>query len=66
MGHKITRLLHVEHEGHFLSLRTVAYRKTVARKGSSPLKSLLFALGYAGLIFVPNLILWRKKRFLKL
>ena len=65
-GHKLTRTVHVESGGHSLSVRTLAYRKTFGRRGSSPLKSLLFAAAYVGLCLVPNWLLWRKKVFVKI
>ncbi len=64
--HKITRFIHLHHEGHSISLRTYAYRKTYARGRSTPLRSLAFAATYAALCFLPNLFLWRKKIFVKL
>ena len=65
-GHKMLRYMHVEREGHSVSLRTLAYRKVFARGESTPLRSALFAVAYAGLIFLPNLWLWRKKVFVKI
>ncbi len=66
IGMKTLRTIHVQSEGHSLSLRTVAYRKLFARKASTPLRSLAFAATYAAFIFVPNLILWRRKLFVKI
>jgi predicted acyltransferase len=66
LGHKTARTVHVHRDGHDVSLRTLAYRQTFGRRGSSPLGSLAFAAVYAGLCFVPNLLLWRKKIFIKI
>ena len=63
--HKITRFIHLQHEGHSISLRTYAYRKTYARGRSTPLRSLAFAVTYAAVCFLPNLLLWRKKILVK-
>ena len=65
-GHKSLRYPHVQHEGHRLSLRTYAYRKVFARQHSTPVRSLAFAVTYAALIFIPSLLLWRKKIFVKI
>ena len=65
LGHKAARTVHLQHRGHSLSLRTLAYRKVFARRRSSPARSLAFAVSYAALCFIPNLILWRRKIFLK-
>ncbi len=64
--HKVARFIHVRHEDHTLSVRTFAYRKTFARKASTPLRSLAFAAAYAGIIFLPTLFLWRRKIFVKI
>ena len=66
LGHKTLRTLHVRQGEHRLSLRTLAYRKTFARRGSSPAKSLAFAVTYAALCFLPNWVLWRRKIFVKI
>ena len=65
-GHKLLRTVHVQHEGHSVSLRTLAYRTTVGRGESSPLRSALFAVTYAAVCFLPNLFLWRRKIFVKI
>ena len=65
-GQKILRTIHVREQGHSLSLRTFVYRKVFARRRTSPLRSLLFAASYAALCFVPNLLLWRRKVFVKI
>ena len=65
-GHKLLRYLHVKRAGHSVSLRTLAYREVFARKRSSPLRSLAFAAAYAGLVFLPNLWLWRRKVFVRI
>ncbi len=65
-GHKLLRYLHVKRDGHSVSLRTLAYREGFARKSSSPLRSLAFAVAYAGVIFLPNLWLWRRKILVKI
>ncbi len=65
VGHKLARTIHVEHEEHQLSLRTYAYRKVFARKHSTPLRSLAFAVACVALCFLPNLLLWKRKIFVK-
>ena len=62
-GHTIARSIHVQNEGHSISLRTYGYRKIFARCRSTPLRSLAFAAAYAALCFMPNLFLWRRKIF---
>lgn len=66
VGMKTLRTIHLQSEGHSLSLRTIAYRKVFARTRSTPVRSLAFAVTYAALIFVPSLILWRRKIFVKI
>ena len=64
-GHKVTRAVLVPSDGHKLSLRTFAYRKIFARKQTSPVRSLAFAASCVALCFLPNLLLWRRKLFVK-
>ena len=64
--HKLLRYLHVHHEGHRVSLRTLAYRRVFAPRKSSPARSLAFAVTYAGLILLPNVWLWRRRLFVKI
>ena len=66
LGHKTARTLHLQHDGHSVSLRTATYRKVFAPGRSTRLRSLAFAVSYAALCFVPNLILWRRKVFIKI
>lgn len=66
LGHKTARTVHLQHDGHSLSLRTATYRTLFARGGSSRLRSLAFAVTYAALCFLPNLYLWRRKIFIKI
>lgn len=66
VGHKLARAIQVPHEGHRLSLRTYAYRTVFARKHSTPLRSLAFAATCLTLCFLPNLILHRRKIFIKI
>ncbi|ADW69499.1 acyltransferase family protein [Granulicella tundricola] len=65
-GHKVARTVHVPCDGHSVSLRTFAYRRGFARGGSTRLRSLGFAVAYAAVCFLPNLILWRRKVFVKI
>lgn len=65
-GHKLLRTWHVHRDGHSISVRTLAYRKSFGRSKSSSLRSLAFAVSYAALVMVPNLFLWRRKIFVKL
>jgi predicted acyltransferase len=65
-GHKLLRYWHVHHEGHHISVRTLAYRKVFAKRESTPLRSLAFAATYAAVILLPNLWLWRRKIFVKI
>ena len=60
-GHKLSRTKHVKYDGHDVSLRTYMYRRVFAPKDSSRTRSLAFALAYAALCLVPNLVLWRRK-----
>ncbi len=64
-GHKVARTIQVPYDGHRVSLRTFVYRKVFARRHSTPLRSLGFAAAYAALCFGPNLLLWRRKIFVK-
>ncbi len=64
--HKLLRYFHVHHEGHHVSLRTLAYKEVFARPKTSPLRSLAFSVTYAGLILLPNIWLWRRKIFVKI
>ena len=64
-GHKITRSMQIWDGEHRVSARTYVYRKAFARKHSTPLRSLAFAATCAALCFLPNLILWRKRVFVK-
>ena len=66
LGHKTARTIHLHRDGHSVSLRTHTYRKLFAPTRSTPLRSLAFAVTYAALCFLPNLILWRRKIFLKI
>ena len=66
IGHKLTRAILVPHDGHKLSLRTYAYRTVFARKHSTPLRSLAFAATCLTLCFLPNLLLHRRKIFIKI
>ena len=67
LGHKTSRTFHLHTtDGHFLSVRTYAYRRTFARSRSSRARSLGFALTYAALVFLPNLFLWKRKILVKL
>ena len=66
LGHKLARTIHLQRDGHSISLRTHAYRKLFAPTRSTPLRSLAFAVSYAALCFLPNLLLWRRKIFLKI
>ncbi len=66
VGHKLTRAIQVPHEGHRLSLRTYAYRTIFARKHSTPLRSFAFAATCVALCFLPNLLLHRRKVFIKI
>ncbi len=65
LGHKVARTIRLQREGHSVSLRTHAYRKLFAPNRSTPLRSLSFAISYAALCFLPNLLLWRRRIFLK-
>jgi predicted acyltransferase len=66
VGHKLTRAILIPHQGHRLSLRTYTYRKLFARKHSTPLRSLAFAVVCVTLSFLPNLLLHRRKIFIKI
>ena len=66
LGHKTARTIHLQQHGHSVSLRTAAYRKMFAPQRSTRLRSLAFAVTYAALCFVPNLLLWRRKIFVKI
>ncbi len=66
LGHKTARTLQVRQGEHRVSVRTAAYRAVFARGGSSRLRSLAFAVSYAALCFLPNLWLWRKKKFIRI
>ena len=66
LGHKTTRTIRFQQRGHSISLRTATYRKVFAPAHSSKLRSLAFAVSYAALCFVPNLVLWRRKIFIKI
>ena len=63
---KIARTVHLQHHGHSLSLRTFVYRKLFAPTRSTPARSLAFAITFAAVCFLPNLVLWRKKIFVKI
>ena len=65
-GHTLARSIHVQNQGHSISLRTYGYRRIFARCRSTPLRSLAFAAAYAALCFMPNLFLWRRKIFVKI
>jgi predicted acyltransferase len=65
LSHKLARTLHLHHDGHRVSYRTFAYRKLFAPARSTPLRSLAFAGACAALCFLPNLVLWRRRIFLK-
>ena len=64
--HKTARTIHVESGGHSLSLRTLAYRKGFAPRESTRIRSLAYAVCYAALCFVPDLLLWRRRIFVKI
>ena len=66
LGHKTGRMLQVRRGEHRVSVRTAVYRGVFARGGSSRLRSLAFAVSYAGLCFLPNLWLWRRKTFIRI
>ena len=66
LGHKTARTVHLQQGGHSVSLRTATYRKVFAPTRSTKLRSLAFAVSYAALCFVPNLLLWRRKIFVKI
>ena len=66
LGQKSARIIHLQQQGHSVSLRTAAYRKLFAPRGSTRLRSLAFAVTYAALCFLPNLYLWRRKIFIKI
>ena len=66
LGHKTTRTIHLQQDGHSVSLRTAAYRKAFAPDRSTRTRSLAFAVAVAAVCFLPNLYLWRKKIFVKI
>ena len=51
--------------GHPANVMSWTYRHVFARSGSTVNTSLVFALAYVLICFIPNLILWRKRIFLK-
>ena len=66
LGHKTSRTIHLQQRGHSVSLRTATYRRLFAPERSTKLRSLAFAVSYAALCFAPNLLLWRRKIFIKI
>ncbi len=50
---------------HPMGLWRWGYIHTVARNGSTAMTSLIYSLAFVGLCFLSNLLLWRKKIFLK-
>jgi predicted acyltransferase len=49
-----------------LSLGSATYRTLFARRQSTPLRSFAYAATIAAVCFLPNLLLWRKRIFIKI
>ena len=62
----LERVLTLQAPGRQRSLRSAAYEGVFAPTRSTPARSLAYAVSFAAICFVPNLLLWRKRIFVKI